>query len=351
VRSSADLYAALLRLYPRAFRAQFGEEMQSVFGEALTEAAEHGRAEVFLMREWRDALPSLAAAYAQEWMKQWREIVRRVGEVVPTADLPLPPPDGRESWRQTGLELSLFLAAGLSLMLVTYVPMAQPEAGWEHHFEMLGKVITPLTLPLFLIGLARGLPRWAYPFGGLLLSYGACAAHQSGLTLFLIVLLLASAILAGMAINTLTLLSPLPIPLRRIGQSLALDWTRLSFGVYGGMPLAIIFAFDDAHFNNRTPYMAVAALVMVAGALIYCRSRQRTWQIAALLAGTSFSIWAAWLDRVSFASGLGNWIVAPLSRAAELAWLLNLWLPWVILILTPTLLILAGRTVSPRRTA
>ena len=348
MRSSARLYAVLLRLYPRAFRAQFGEEMQSVFGEALTEAAGQDRAGMFLLREWRDALPSLAAAYAQEWMKQWREIVRRVGEVVSTADLSLPPPDGRESWRQAGLELSLFLAAGLSLILVTYLPIAQPEAGWAHHFEILGRVIIPLTLPLFLLGLARGLPRWAYPFGGLLLSYGACAANQSGLTPFLMAMLLASAILVVLAINTDMLWSPLPIPLRRIGQSLALDWTRLSFGIYGAMPLAIIFAFDDAHFNNRTPYMALAALLMIIFALIYCRSRHSTLQIAALLAGTSFSIWAAWLDRAFFASGLGNWIVAPLPLGVELAWLLNLWLPWVILILTPALLTLAGRAVTPR---
>ena len=33
------LYAALLRLYPRHFRAEFAEEMQAVFAEAIAGAA------------------------------------------------------------------------------------------------------------------------------------------------------------------------------------------------------------------------------------------------------------------------------------------------------------------------
>jgi len=85
---------------------------------------------------------------------------------------------------------------------------------------------------------------------------------------FLIAILLASAILAVMAIITNPQPSPLPAPLRRIGQSLSLDWTRLSFGIYGAMPLAILMAFDDGHTNSRTPYLALSALGMVASALM-----------------------------------------------------------------------------------
>jgi hypothetical protein len=36
------LYAMLLFLYPRSFRAQFGDEMQQVFAQVLVEAAQHG---------------------------------------------------------------------------------------------------------------------------------------------------------------------------------------------------------------------------------------------------------------------------------------------------------------------
>jgi hypothetical protein len=183
------------------------------------------------------------------------------------------------------------------------------------------------------------------------LSYYVLTANQSGALPFLVAMLLASAILAVMALVTNVQLSPLPASVRRIGQSLSLDWTRLSFGIYGALPLAIISAFDDAHFNNRTPYMAISVLVMVVFALIYCRSRRRNLQIAALLGGTSLSIWAALLDKTFFAGGLPSWIAAPSPNAADIAWVLELWMLWVALILTPAVLAVAGRAVRPERTA
>jgi hypothetical protein len=181
------------------------------------------------------------------------------------------------------------------------------------------------------------------------LSYYVLTANQSGVLPFLAAMLLASAILAVMALVTNVQLSLLPTPVRRIGQSLSLDWTRLSFGLYGAVPLATIFAFDDALTNNRTPYLAISVLSMVACALIYCRSRQSTLQITALLAGMSLSIWAALLDKASFAGGLAGWIATPRPGAADIAWMLKLWVPWVALILAPALLAMAGRAVRPGR--
>ena len=173
MKPAARLYAALLRLYPRTFRVEFDEEMAAVFAEAMNEAAGRGQLASYLLRELRDVPQSLAAAYWGGWRKRWQEVVRLIGQVVTVDDLPPAPPDGRASWREAGLELSLFVFAGLSLILVTYLPMAWPGAGWERNLALLGKVIVPLTCPVFLIGLARGLPRWAYPYGGLLVSYGA----------------------------------------------------------------------------------------------------------------------------------------------------------------------------------
>jgi len=349
IRIVAHGYTLLLRLYPRRFRAEFADEMQAVFTEARTEAAAQGRLGVLFLRELRDAPQSIARAYWHGWTNKWQEGAKLIREAASAADLPPPPPDGRESWRQVGLELSLFLIAGLLLILVTYLPLAGLSAGWQRNLGILGRVVVPLTLPIFLIGLARGLPRWAYPSGGLLLSYYVLTANQSGVLPFLVAMLLASTILAVMALVTNVQLSPLPAPVRRIGQSLSLDWTRLSFGLYGAVPLATIFAFDDALTNNRTPYLAIAVLSMVACALIYCRSRQSTLQITALLAGMSLSIWAALLDKASFAGGLAGWIAAPYPGAADIAWMLKLWIPWVALILAPALLTMAGRAMRPGR--
>jgi hypothetical protein len=43
IRLIARIYALLVRLYPRSFRAEFEEEMRTVFGDAATEAASRGR--------------------------------------------------------------------------------------------------------------------------------------------------------------------------------------------------------------------------------------------------------------------------------------------------------------------
>jgi hypothetical protein len=97
--------------------------------------------------------------------------------------------------------------------------------------------------------------------------------------------------------------------------------------------------------------MAVSVLVMIVCALIYCRSRQGTMQIAALLGGVSLSIWLALLDKVAFAGGVRDWIAAPRPRTAEITWMLELWIPWVVLILAPALLAFANRAVRPGRAA
>ena len=233
--------------------------------------------------------------------------------------------------------------------MVTYLPFNGLHSGWQRDLDFLGKVIVPLALSIFLFGLLRGFPRWAYPLGGLLLGYQVLIAEQTSLLLFLVAMFLASSVLALAAIITGPQPSRLPIPLRRIGQSLSVEWTRLSFSFYGAMPLVVIMAFDNSHYNNRTPYLAVSVLAMVVSALIYCRSRERTTQIATLLLGVTLSIWGAWLDKISFANGLMNWITIAASGNADSIWMLKLWIQWTILILSPTFLITLRRAVNLKR--
>jgi hypothetical protein len=343
------MYTLLLRAYPSEWRQKFSEEMHLVFSEALLAAAEQGALEPFLLRELRDAPQALAGAYWYRWTKKWHWGIRLISVATSSSDLPPPPPDGRESWRQVGLELSLFLLAGLLLLLVTYLPPEGVRPGWQRDLDYLGRVIAPLTVPFLMVGLARGLPRWAYPFGGLLLAHQALAVYQNRLWPFLILMLLASVILALGTLVTNPQPSPLPVPVRRIGQSLSLDWTRLSFGIYGAVPLGIIMAFDDGYANNRTLLLALAVLALVAGALIYCRSRRTITQIAALFVGMSLSIWAAWLDKIALAGSMGHWIRAPYPGSAESAWMMSLWITWNFLILSPALLAGLGRVARTKR--
>lgn len=344
-----SFYRLLLRVYPAAYRAEFGNEMYATFLEGVEEAQAQRRLVIFLLRELRDTPRSLANAYWQRWMMKLQTRIQVLQDIASTADLPPAPPDGRDSWRQAFWELTPFLLTALFLVLATYLPSVKISAGWQRDSEFLGTVIMPLTLPFILLGVARGLPRWTYPFAGLFLGYQIFVSYQSSMWLFLIAMLFAYSGLAAAAILTDPQPHLLPTLVRRIGQSLALDWTRLSFGVFGAMPLILLIAFDDAHANDRTSYLAFSALGMVVSALVYCRSRTTSSQITALLSGLTFSIWAAWMDKISFAGGLVGWVTVPSTGFEEMLWLMMVWLQWGILILLPALLVLMGRVAIVKR--
>jgi hypothetical protein len=341
------LYRLLLNVYPPAYRAQFGNEIYDTFLDGIEEAESQGRLGRFLWRELRDTPKALARAYWDGWRTKLQNGIHVLEDIASTTDLPPAPPDGRNSWIQALLELSLFVVTALLLIMVTYFDGI--NAGWQRDTEFLGTVITWLTLPVLLLGLASGMPRWAYPFGGLLFGFHLFVSYQSSLWVFLLVMSLAFLALVVAEAITKAQRSLLPLPLRRIGQSLSVDWMRLSFGVFGAMPLVIILAFDDAHLNSRTPYLALSALMVIVCALLYCRSRERMTQITALLAGLTFAIYGAWLDKIHFAGGLMNWVTVPSTGIPELLWLLKLWMQWGFLILLPALFALLGHAARLKR--
>lgn len=343
------IYRLVLRAYPTEYIETFGDEMQDTFLLGLKEAGDRGDVVLFVLRELRDIPKVLASAYWHGWKRKLQNSIQILHELTSSSDLPPALPDGRESWQQVLWELSLFLIAGLLLIAATYLHFDGLPASWQRSIEFMGSIILPLTAPFLLIGLARGLPRWTYPFGGLLFGYYGLAAQQTSLWLFLLVMLFAASILALAAILTDPQPSHPPIQIRRIGQSLSLDWTRLSFGIFGAMPLIILMAFDDAHTDSRTPYFAFSVFVMIVSALIYCRSRGSTMQIAILLTGLTFSIWGAWMDKVSFTGGLMNWTTVTAYGIESLAWIASLWIQWAFFILFPAVFILFNKALHLKR--
>jgi hypothetical protein len=343
------LYYLLLRAYPSEYIQTFEEEMHDTFIDGLQEAKIQGAAGLFLVREIRDLPKSLWNAYWYGWKNKLLGGIQTLQTVMSFSDLPLAPPDGRDSWREALRETSLFLITGSLLILATYFQPEGLPAGWQRNFEFLGDILIPIAVPFFLLGLVRGLPRWSYPFGGLLLGYYGIFAGQNSLWLFLFLMLIAALALALAAILTDPQPSLLPIIVRRIGQSLSEDWTRLSFGLYGAMPLLIMMAYDDSHFNNRTPYFAISVLTMIAGAMLYCRNRTASIQTAGLLLGITLSIGGALLDRMTFAVGLLNWMVVSSQGSTGSLWIFRLWTQWSILISLPALFTVFGRVIHLKR--
>jgi len=344
-----NIHRLVLRAYPPEYLKTFGDEMQNTFMDGLEEASEQGEIASFILREMRDAPRSLVNAYWYGWSRKIINGIELFQHVTSSADLPPAQPDGRDSWGQVLLEMSTFLVAGLLLILATYLPFDGLRPGWQRDTQFLGSIILPTTIPFLLFGLARGLPRWAYPLAGLLFCYFGFFTGQTGLWLFLTIMLLATLVVFLAAILTDPQPSLLPAPLRRIGQSISLDWSRLSFGIYGAMPLIILKAFDDAHTDNLTPYFALSVLAMVACASLYSRSRDTTLQITLLITGLTFSVWGAWIDKASFTGGLINWVVVSSTGLASFAWLAILWIQWAVFILFPIVFILFNRLVHLKR--
>ena len=343
------IYLLILQAYPPEYRDVFGEEMHLTFLDGIDEARSQGNLRLFLLRELWDAPRVLVTAHWNGWKRKVQTGIQILQDVTSSSDLPPAPPDGRDSWRQVLFECSSFFFVGVLLILVTYLRIHGLAEGWQRNTEFIGRIIVPFAMPFLILGLVRGLPRWAYPLMGLLLSYYGYITNGMSLWLILIVLLFASFTLTLAMILTDPHPAQLPLLFRRIGQSLSLDWTRLSFTFYGAVPLIILMAFDDSHHNDRTPFLALSVLVMLAGALMYCRSRTESTQLVSLLAGVTLSIGFAWLDQISFTSSLRNWTVVSSQADTGYSWLFILWIQWAFLLLSPALLITLSRSMKPRQ--
>lgn len=271
--------------------------------------------------QWPAALLRL---HLYHWQKKRRHVTQLLAHISRESLFGIPPvaDDGRFSRQHLLLEITPFLFTAVLISLLTYWPPAQ-------RYDLLNAAMLwagALPLLALLPGLAHGLPRWAYPYGGLLAGYALWLAADQRLVWLWVLLMLTAVSLAILAVVVNRGERPLPFFFQQIGASIALDWTRLSFGVFGAAPLLILAAFDNAFFNQRTPYLALALLLMVLTAGLYGRCRRQDWQLASLLAGTTLLFVPALLDHVYW-QGWGG----------SLTWLLALWVWMITLLLLPLL--------------
>ncbi len=332
LRAFGVMYGRLIRLYPRRFQQTFGAEMEEVFAQVTDDAFDAGLFAGFwvALRELLHSPgPILRANFAG------------LGQTPSPLDLALQPaagaaawpdpPDGRQSWRQAIFETLLFLLTGAALVAATYLPTVRPANGWQHDLDFLGIAVLILPLPAFLLGLALGLPRWAYPPAGLVLGYSFLAAQTYHLLWWWGSVALAL-LAAAFATAQIAARWPLPARVRRLVDNLRKDWTRLSFAVYGLAPVLLLVAYDDAHTNARTPYFALSALAMLGGALGFTRSRQAGLQVGFLLLGLSCAILPAALDMAQ-TGGAGS--IFSTIWLQHTAWVFRLWAAAAGLLLAP----------------
>lgn len=334
------LYRQLLQAYPRSFRAQFGAEMQAVYSALLAEARRQGMMAVIVL-----ACRELAHAPGAILRAHWWEILataQRTGRspwgvlFLPPVDPRLIERDGRHSRPQAILEILPLLLISAYLIVLTYGEIATADPGLQRQVAYLRPVALLVALPASLLGVGRGLPRWAYPWLGFLAGYWALVVYDRHMLWFYAATLLACLLLALAAAVVHARAQPLPPWLQWLGHSLQADWTRLSFAILGALPFLVLVAFDDGYLNNRTLWLGAAMLFLVLGAGFYSRSRHRRAQMAVLLSFASLSLVCALLNHAYVRGGLQASLASWANSRDDSGWLLQLWALIMALLIVPS---------------
>jgi hypothetical protein len=191
------------------------------------------------------------------------------------------------------------------------------------------------------VGWVEGFPRWSYPYGGLVLAFTSLVVADR-LDLWIIFNRYARWIPLLVMAAIALLLGRLWRPLRSLYKGVWHDWSQLSFGLYGILPLALMIVFDEVH--GEEPYVAVLGVILAIGALAYMRS-SRTWQRAlTLLLGMTLAWTAATVYLAIYWHGRHKSSVTETARGMLIA--LGV---LVALLLAPALLGLLRRSVQSIR--
>lgn len=264
-------YRALLRVYPPAFRARFGDEMVGVFAAALAEARGPLALAVLCARELRDLPPAALAERAAERRKRMAAL----------------PPVSRPSLRELAGALVLFfvygiLPAAINLLAPNWEP--PQSSAW-----LFGAVLLTPVAVLPLVALWRGMPNWSLPlfgFGLALLSvYQMSWIFERTNSAYLAQFVFWFTTRAGLPLLAFALYAVCALlpPLRGFARRAHADWTLLSFMLYGGSMTVLFITLDD--YSYDAPWVMAASLCLAGGAWAYLRAQRKNRKVAALLLG------------------------------------------------------------------
>jgi hypothetical protein len=292
------VYRALLCLYPRRFKAEFGDEMEGVFADLLSETIALPRRELvkLLWTEWSH-LPG-------EALRQ-----HLTGRSERAAE-PAAHPDG---WEGPATRSEMLVTLGVFILpAITIWIKSGPSVtnGW-----FAGAVVI-----LLFLGVQRGFPRWSLPYFGLALSAASflfifqwvadllapsvinhlvAAPHNESTHLLLQgfwagLMWFSLFLLVFIVLGALALFRRFRSLIWRIQQ----DWTLVSYILYAGAMFMLALTFNQYRYER--PYAVASTFCLVTGAWLYLRSSQRWKRTLSLLAGITLAMWTAavglWLD-------------------------------------------------------
>jgi len=278
------LYGLLLNLFPRAYREEYGDELQAVFNLSLDDAMKIGGLEVagLILRE----VISLPAAILNEHLRE-----RRKANMIRKFDSYFDFSYG--SWKEFLTALMPFFLAGAAMPLLNYLIRLKviPASG------LLGNGIPLALFGLFIIflivGIMKGMPRWSLPYFGFVLSLLSVYLFSFlfGTPIYFLFRnyqdpsLLMDILWDGIFWYGLLTTMVLAVAAIRVSPSLERfrnDWTLLCFILYGAAPFGLWLTFDE--YVGEEPYTLLIFLVLAGGAWFYLRSKSE-WKRFGLLFG------------------------------------------------------------------
>ena len=202
-----------------------------------------------------------------------------------------------------------------------------------------------LALSGLLIGWIRGFPLWSYGYLGWSLVFawiwsnvtinGTYWGYQSWMLFWIVVLI---ALLWTRSLS----------PIKKIFRDIWNDWTRLTFVMYA-FAAFVALIYDENHHPYLLLFMAVATLIVTAGAWFFLRSSNMIGRILSIVVsfiaasvpmGISYLTWdwRAYYGLPTSETWYGNLGVAPIGI-----------LFWLLILFWPALIALIHR-ITPRQT-
>lgn len=282
------VYAGFLILYPKAFREEYGEELQSVFDLSVDEAATEGGFELegLILRE----LISLPKAVFLEHLREWRneKVIRDFGSYFNFAS---------GSWKEYLTALLPFFLAGGLMPVLNYLGRAGMTTNAVRTVIMLA--LFGLFLVLLVVGVKVGMPRWSLPYLGFLMAILSLYLFSVvfGTPIYFLFsnfrgeLLIMDILWDGIYwYGLLTAIVVLIVTSRKIPafQRFRSDWTQLCFILYGGVPFALLITFDA--YAGDEPYVFASFLVLAVGAWFYLRSQGEWKRFGSLFVALTLAI-------------------------------------------------------------
>lgn len=290
-------YAGLLKLYPKTFRQEYGDELQAVFKLSMDDAMKVGNWEI--ARVVLQELINLPKAAFFEHVRERRN-VKMTREFTSRFDFA---PGSR---KEILAAVAPFLLCGTVPFLVSLL-----ITGPNILEEMLGICMLASMISVLVVGFFRHVPRWFMPYLGLplpLLSalisinwldkLSSSFLLNRSMPLFLWTFI-SYGFLWGIFILLLVLLVVFSAAIpkyRPFYRRLRNDSTLLCFIIYGATPSMAFFCFEGYH--DTGPFRELIFLIVAAGGWLYLRNDAPWKKFLSLIGGVKLSMFTAAVGQV-----------------------------------------------------